>query len=256
METAPSLLEELQSWGKATMGFGIAGAAVGSFSAFLNGQHAMLHASAYGANSMLAAGAVLGTRAIAQHLLPPALTDDLRWVTAGSSALVGAGASALVAGRRRAPAGAALWAAGGFAGQHVYDRVQAWREAEARALGVRPGGGKAGAAAGAASAAMSAASFVPLQVGSRGTKEAAAALPSPPPYEGGILGPRVPWGWLPFTTDVEVGEERRVRRLRARIEEIDDALGLTPASTREDPRLGQVRALEARATAARLGSGT
>jgi hypothetical protein len=55
----------------------------------------------------------------------------------------------------------------------------------------------------------------------------------------------VPWGWLPFTVDVEAGEERRIRRLKARITEIDDVLGLSPAGAAEDPRLAEVRALEA-----------
>lgn len=199
---------------------------------FLNGQPVIFFASAYGSNTMLVSGTILGLRAIGKAVLPAAYTADMRPLSAASAAAVGAGVSVFMFGPRHLPRGAATFGLAGLGMQWAWDEVQVWREREAAKI------------AGSTAASR----------GSRATEGVRPAalgdLRPATPERGKDAGPTTPAGsptWLPFTTDKATADARRLKKLKARLAEIDEQLGVGGQGEALDPRMQEVWELEKRA---------
>lgn len=211
---------------------GVLGASYGVLTGFINGQSMLFFAAAYGSNTILISGTVLGLRAVSVAALPPALTEDARWVTGASAAAVGAGVAAFMTKASKVPRGAAAFGAAGWLGQHGVDAVNAWRAEQATLLGP-PGAGQAN------EGALRSHSSASSQPGAA-THSAAAAGP----VGGRSDDAPDPWAWLPFALGKADADTRRLKKLRARLADIDERLGNTDVTGRVDPR---VRALECQA---------
>ena len=227
-------------WAAQTAALGVLGGAFGAGSAFLSAQPVALFAAAYAANCALVGGGVLGARAALLAALPrdSALRADARPASALAAALVGGAGSALVAGARRAPAGAALFGLVGAGAQHAADAALNWRAAQARAIAEerrarseQPGGV-------APPAATPRALLLPPGAA---TVKAAAAASAPPAAPAPVPGPGVSWAaWLPFYRTSEESERAHLARLRARLFEVELELGMAeppPADARVAARI-------------------
>jgi hypothetical protein len=237
-------------WAAQTAALGVLGGAFGAGSAYLSAQPVALFAAAYAANCALVGGGVLGARAALLAALPrdSALRADARPASALAAALVGGAGSALVAGARRAPAGAALFGLVGAGAQHAADAALEWRAAQARAIAEerrarseQPGGV-------APPAATPRALLLPPGAA---TVKAAAVAAAPPAAPAPVQDPGgVSWAaWLPFYRTSEESERAHLARLRARLFEVELELGMAeppPADARVVARIAAAAAAAAR----------
>lgn len=136
-------------------------------------------------------------------------------------------------GPRHVPRGASAFGLAGFGMQWAWDEVQGWRRREAAKIMRKE-------------QVTDAMRGTPREEGS-----ATEAGDSSVHALGADRNPHVPTAtapaWLPFTTDKATADARRLRRLKARLAEIDEQLGIGAPGEAVDSRMREVWELEKRA---------
>lgn len=180
--------------------------------------------------------------------LPSEATADVRLVSAGAGAAVGLVASGFHAGLKKAPLGAALWAAVGYAGQDGLNRIEQWRQREAAAIKRSSGQVVEPVATAAAPPAAAAVSATVPRSSAAASSSGVAASTASGAASSGDADWQSFWTWLPLSLSSDGSDAKRLKKLRTRQREIEEMLGQHVPE--QDPRVADLRRREAQASSA------